>query len=80
MEKNTRNVTLVVEEDLLLAVRKIALDRRTSVNALFREYLTALVQEPSRKRLAQARLKKTFETGLIEVGDRKWSRDELYDR
>jgi hypothetical protein len=80
MEKNKQNVTLVVEEDLLLAARKIALDRRTSVNALFREYLTALVQEPSRKRLAQARLKKTFETGLIEVGDRKWSRDELYDR
>jgi hypothetical protein len=80
MEKNKQNVTLVVEEDLLLAARKIALDRRTSVNALFREYLTALVQEPSRKRLAQARLRKTFETGLIEVGDRKWSRDELYDR
>ena len=80
MEKNTRNVTLVVEEDLLLAARKIALDRRTSVNALFREYLTALVQEPSRKRLAQARLRRTFETGLIEVGDRRWSRDELYDR
>ena len=73
-------MTLVVEEDLLLAARKVALDRRTSVNQLVREFLVALVEEPSRKRLAQARLRKAFETGLVEVGDRKWSRDDLYDR
>ena len=75
-----QNVTLVVEEDVLLAARKIALDQRTSVNQLVREYLTALVEEPSRRRLARARLRQAFETGLVEVGDRKWSRDELYQR
>jgi len=80
MEKIRQNVTLVVEEDLLLAARKVALDRRTSVNQLVREFLVALVEEPSRKRLAQARLRKAFQTGLVEVGDRKWSRDDLYDR
>jgi hypothetical protein len=80
MEKTRQNVTLVVDEDLLLAARKIALDQRTSVNQLVREYLTALVEEPGRRRLARARLKKTFEAGLIEIGDRKWSRDDLYER
>ncbi len=80
MEKIRQNVTLVVEEYLLLAARKVALDRRTSVNQLVREFLVALVEEPSRKRLAQARLRKAFQTGLVEVGDRKWSRDDLYDR
>jgi hypothetical protein len=25
-------------------------------------------------------LRKAFETGLVHVGDRKWSRDDLYDR
>ena len=80
MEKTRQNVTLVVEEDLLLAARKVALDQRTSVNQLVREYLAALVEEPSRRRLARARLRKAFETGLVEVGDRKWSREELYDR
>jgi hypothetical protein len=59
-------VTLVVERDLLLAARKIALDRRTSVNQLVREYLTALVEEPGRRRLARARLRKAFKTGLVE--------------
>jgi len=80
MEKTRQNVTLVIEEDLLLAARKVALDRRTSVNQLVREYLAALVKEPSRKRIARARLTKVFETGLVEVGSRNWSRDDLYDR
>jgi len=80
MEKGRQNVTLVIEEDLLLEARKIALDQRTSVNQLVREYLTALVEEPGRRRLARARLRKALETGLVEVGDRTWSRDDLYDR
>jgi hypothetical protein len=75
-----QNLTLVIEEDLLLAARKVALDRRTSVNQLVREYLTALVEEPRRRRLARARLRKAFETGLVTVGDRQWSRDDLYVR
>src|ERR1035438_191605 len=80
MDKTRQNVTLVVGEDLLLAARKVALDQRTSVNQLVREYLARLVEEPSRRRLARARLRKAFETGLVRTGDRKWSRDELYDR
>jgi len=80
MEKTRQNVTLVVEEDLLLAARKVALDQRTSVNQLVREYLTALVEEPGRRRLARARLRRAFETGLVEVGEWNWSRDDLYDR
>jgi hypothetical protein len=80
MEKPKQNVTLVIDEDLLLAARKVALDQRTSVNQLVREYLTALVEEPGRRRLAGARLSKLFEAGLIDIGDRKWSRNDLYDR
>jgi hypothetical protein len=80
VERIKQNVTLVVDEALLLAARKVALDQRTSVNQLVREYLSALVEEPGRRRLARARLKKAFENGLVEVGDRTWSRNDLYDR
>ena len=55
-------------------------NKRTSVNQLVRECLTGLVKDPSRRRLARARLKKAFETGLVEIGDRTWSRDDLYAR
>ena len=80
MEKARQNVTLVIDEDLLLAARKVALDQGTSVNQLVREYLAALVEEPSRRRLARARLRKAFGRGLVDVGNRTWSREDLYDR
>jgi hypothetical protein len=80
VEKTKQNLTLVVDEDLLLTARKVALDQRTSVNQLVREYLAALVEEPSRRRFARARMRKAFENGLVEVGDRTWSRNDLYDR
>jgi hypothetical protein len=80
MEKTTKNVTLVVDVDLFLAARKVALDQRTSVNQLVREYLAALVEEPSRRRLARARLTAAFKAGLVDVGDRNWSCENLYDR
>ncbi len=79
MGKAKTNVTLVIEEDLLLAARKVALDRRTSVNQLVREYLTSLVEQTDRRRIAKARLMKMMETGLVD-GDITWSRDDLYDR
>jgi len=80
VRKTKQNVTLVIEEDLLLAARKVALDQRTSVNQLVRDYLAALVEEHSRRRLARARLRAAFETGLVAVGDRNWHRDDLYER
>jgi hypothetical protein len=54
--------------------------RQSGVIQLVRGYLARLVEERSRRRLARARLRKAFETGLVEIGNRKWSRDELHDR
>jgi len=52
--------------------------RQTGVKQLVRENLAPLAEERRRRRLARARLRKAFETGLVHVGDRKWSRGELY--
>ena len=67
MKRAKQNVTLVVEEELLLAARKVALDQRTSVNQLVREFLTTLVEEPGRRRMARARLKMAAAKGLVEI-------------
>jgi hypothetical protein len=80
VDKFTTNVTLVIEKELLLAARKVALDQRTSVNQLVREFLAGLVDQSSRRDLARARLKKAMETGLIEIGERNWTRDDLHER
>jgi len=65
-----QKLTLAVDEDLLLAARKIALDRGTSVNQLVLEFLAGLVGEPSRRDLARARLMKMMDLGLFEMGER----------
>ncbi len=49
--KAKQKVALAVDGDLLTAARKLALDQRTSVNQLVREFLAALVEEPSRKQM-----------------------------
>jgi hypothetical protein len=78
--KSKQNVTLVVDEDLLLAARKVALDRGTSVNQMVREFLAGLVDETSRREVARANLLKMFDKGLIEIGERNWTREDLYER
>jgi hypothetical protein len=80
VEKTKQNVTLVVDQDLLHEARRVALERHTSVNQLVREYLEALVEEPSRRRLARLRLRSIFEKGLVQVGSKTWSRDDLHER
>jgi len=46
-----KNLTLTVDEGLLRAARKLALDQDTSVNQLVRDYLTDLVEKgPSGRR------------------------------
>lgn len=37
-----RNLTLTLDEGLLLSARKVALEQGTSVNAMVRDYLTDL--------------------------------------
>ncbi len=49
-----KNLTLALEEDILLAARKLALDRNTTVNKLVREYLRNFVEEQSRRKAALA--------------------------
>ncbi len=80
MDAKKQNLTLTIEEDVLLAARKAALERRTSVNQLVREFLASVAEESGRRRLARARLKAAMDKGLVEVGEKTWTRDELYER
>jgi hypothetical protein len=76
----THNLTLAIEEDLLLAARELALARRTTVNQLVRQFLADLVQQADRRRSARERLKAMMEKGLVKVGKRTWKREDLYER
>lgn len=75
-----RNLTLAIEDDLLTAARRLALERGTTVNQLVREHLMELIAREDRRQGAAERLKRAMREELVEVGPRTWTREDLYER
>ena len=75
-----RNLTLTMEDELLLRARKLALDRDTSVNELVRNYLTELVEQNSLRRAAITEVERIFQTTKARIGNTTWTREELHER
>jgi hypothetical protein len=75
-----RNLTLSLDDDLLRAARKVAIERNTSINQLVREYLAGLVREADQRQFALAQLDQIFRTTRVEVGRRRWKRQDLHQR
>ena len=75
-----KNITLSVEEEVLIAVRRHAAERNSSVNALVREYLTNLAAHDDRANRARARLRQLSKQSQGRLGKKTWTRDELHDR
>jgi len=75
-----KNVTLAIEDDLLLEARKVALERNTTVNRLVRDFLSRLVEQRSRRAAARERLRRTMAEKKVNVGNVRWTREELHER
>ena len=76
----TKNITLSVDESVLRKVKGLAAERRTSVNALVRDYLTSLVAKKSTEDEAREALLKLIRETDADMGEQKWNREALYDR
>ncbi len=74
------NLTLAIEEDVLLEARRLALERGTTVNKLVRDYLADLVRTRDRRAAARERLLAAMERGVVKAEPRNWKREDLYDR
>jgi hypothetical protein len=75
-----RNLTLTVDQEVLRAARKVALDRDTSVNQLVREFLDSLVREAGQRQAAVRRLDRFFRSNRAAMGPRTWTREDLHER
>ena len=76
-----KNITLAIEEEILDAARIVAAERRTTVNALVRDYLAQVVRQKARAKEAMAELRKMSETTTSDLGpDYKFDRASLYER
>ena len=74
------NITLSIDEAIVKKVRKIAIDRDTTLNAMVREYLMSVAESDAAVRKEQAdALMASTERLARDMGPRRWTRDDLYD-
>jgi hypothetical protein len=77
------NITLSLEEKLVKDLRKIAVDRDTTLTGLVRDYLEQLAAENAasgRKRRERDALERGFKQFQFRMGKRNWKREDLYAR
>jgi predicted nucleic acid-binding protein len=74
-----KNVTLSVDESVLSSLRRHAVERNSTVNALVRDYLTYLATHEDRAKPARARLKELSKQSRGRFGKKTWPLEELHD-
>jgi hypothetical protein len=68
---------------LVKEIRKIAVERDTTLTGLVRDYLEQLALENAasgRRRREREALKRSFSQFQFQVGKRNWKREDLYAR
>jgi len=77
---NKRNLTLALDEELLLQARVVAAKRRTSVNEIVRRHLEFVVGEERRRLSAWERVRSLVERPRVRIEGSLPSRDEIHAR
>lgn len=76
-----KNITLAVEDEILERVRVVAAEKRTTINAMVREFLTEIATRDSKLAKARHELLELMDRSTGDMGpDWKWSREETYER
>ena len=75
------NITLSVDDEIIKKVRKIAVDKNTTLTRMVREYLRQVAERDEiRKSQALRELEESFIEMSRDMGERSWSREDLYER
>ena len=77
------NITLSLDDKLVKDVRKIAVERDTTLTGMVRAYLERVAAEHTnsdQKRRELDALERSFREVQINYGKRTWRREDLYDR
>jgi len=74
------NITLSVEEDDIKQARIIALQQGTSLNAVIRVFLKRYIGQTHRYQQVTERILQQAEHSQFSTGNRKWIREDLYER
>ncbi len=75
------NITMSLEEELIKKIRKIALDKGTTLTGLVRSHLVEIAtQDAIKKEYLLKKLKDIYDTNGLDIGKKNWGREELHER
>ena len=75
------NITLSVDEDIVKKVRKIAVDKNTTLTGMVRDFLTSVAnRDAQEKEMAVHELRRSFDGLSRDMGERTWTRESLHER
>jgi len=75
------NITLSVDDEIIKKVRKIAIDKNTTLTQMIRDFLAFVAARDAAQRMqAVKELEMSFEQFSRDMGKREWRREELYER
>jgi|LGOV01.1.fsa_nt_gb alkylation response protein AidB-like acyl-CoA dehydrogenase len=68
------NIALSVDDELIRKVRKIAIDKNTTLTQMVRDFLASVVARDAAQRMRTVRqLERSFEKFSRDMGKRNWS-------
>ena len=75
------NITLSVDDAVIRKVRKIAVDKNTTLTAMVRDYLGSVAaQEAATRDQVANELRQSFGRYSVDMGRHAWTREELHER
>ena len=74
------NVTLSIDENDLKQARILALQQGTSLNAIIRTFIKNYVNRNTPYQQITERLLQKSQQLTFDSGNKKWTRDDLYER
>jgi predicted transcriptional regulator len=75
------NVTMTLDDEIIKKVKKIAVEKNTTLTGIIRDYLTRLAKrEDQRTEEIIKELSAMMNGGEVKIGKITWTRDELHER
>lgn len=75
-----KNITLSIDEDVLMVVRRYAVEQGSSVNGIVREFLTGIAERDDRAKKVRKKIRQLSNRSTARIGSKSWTRDELHER
>jgi hypothetical protein len=81
VEINVKNITLAVNDEVLEKARLVAAEKRTTVNAMVREFLTEIASRDERRERARGELLELMRTSKGRLRpDYVFNREDSHER